>query len=154
MRVSVRVAEQSELAFIIRSMRKWSNQAGFLPISNLQGLLDRRRCMIVFADGLPVGSIVLSGGVRLPSTLRLLAIDREWHGRGFGMLAALWVRDWCAANYPFDHLVVRTREDLVAMASINRRLGGRVVRRESHVGARGFSVAVWHVPLSRASLFR
>jgi hypothetical protein len=152
--VSVRVAENWELPFIIRQYRKWSNHAGFLPISNILGLLDRHRCMIVFADGLPVGSIVLSGGVRLPATLRLLAIDREWHGRGFGMLAALWVRDWCAASYPYDHMIVRTREDLVAMAAINRRLGGRVVRREPHVGARGFFVEVWHVPLSRASLFR
>jgi len=144
--VLIRSAKAGDLLYILDRAKKWSNQQGFMPRANIEDHVRRGQALLCEVNGAAAGYLLISGGIRCRPVLRHNTVERDLWNKGLGEAGVGWLARWCGSVTAYDHLLIRTREDLDAQAAINRAVGGIVTSVVPHVGARGRKVYIWSVP--------
>jgi len=148
-RRSIRIARSSDLSYVLKLQRHWSNNVGFLPKSCFERYIENRQILLINENEASAGYLSWTfrhdGIIRIPQ----LAIDPELLRRSLGSrimhrLASAAVAGDCSI------IRLRCRSNLTAN-SVWPTLGFTVTATVARPTARGFPVLEWTKQLIPAS---
>lgn len=121
----IRPASHQDVGLVDALQRQFSEQVGFLRLSDLHYLQARGTVAVLAAEGQTVGALVWSGGQRRPACLRQIMIPEDLWAMGLGGASMSWWLGRCLDG-EWSYARCRTRCDLDRQMAINQRLGGRL----------------------------
>lgn len=145
-------ATPADIPYLVDRLKRFSNEVGFIPQSNLEWLVAHGTVWIARLNEQPAGAIVCSAGIRKPLCFRANLVERELWDRGLGTMLTRWLSGR-SQSIAWGGLRVRTRTDLQRQIRINENTGGRITAIHA-AGARGHAVQEWWLPaaISQESL--